>query len=78
MNKKIYFNGNIITVDKKNFIAEGIVVEDGLIKLIGSNDLVLKEKENAKLIDLKGKTILPGIHRSSWTYCSSFSIINVT
>ena len=60
MNKKIYFNGNIITVDKKNFIAEGIVVEDGLIKLIGSNDLVLKEKENAKLIDLKGKTILPG------------------
>lgn len=60
MNKKIYFNGNIITVDKKNFIAEGIVVEEGSIKLIGSNDLVLKEKENAKLIDLKGKTILPG------------------
>ena len=48
MNKKIYFNGNIITVDKKNFIAEGIVVEDGSIKLIGSNDLVLKEKRKRK------------------------------
>lgn len=60
MNKKIYFNGNIITVDKKNCIAEGIVIENGLVKLVGSNDLVLKEKENAELIDLKGKTILPG------------------
>lgn len=60
MNKKVYFNGSIVTVNKENNISEGILIEEGLIKLVGSNDEVLKHKEGAELIDLNGKAMLPG------------------
>lgn len=61
MTKKIYFNGEVITVDKENSIVEAIFVEDGVIKAVGSNtDIIALGDENTEKIDLKGKTVLPG------------------
>ena len=63
MNKKVYFNGKIITVDKNNGIYEAVFVENGIIKAIGDNEEILQlayDENDTEEINLKGKTMLPG------------------
>ena len=60
MNKTIYFNGNIITVDENESIVQAILVEDGKIKALGTNEEVLALAQDAEKIDLEGKTMVPG------------------
>ncbi|MGL5329928.1 MAG: amidohydrolase [Peptostreptococcaceae bacterium] len=61
MTKKIYFNGNVITVDQNESVQEAFLVEEGLIKAVGTNDEVLAlADENTEKVDLEGKTVLPG------------------
>ncbi len=57
----IYQNGSILTIDDARPKAEAVAVKDGRILAVGSRDEVLKTKgEATKLIDLTGKTMLPG------------------
>lgn len=57
----IYHNGPVITIDDANPRAEAVAVKDGKILAVGKKDDVLKTKGDAtKLIDLTGKTMLPG------------------
>lgn len=57
----IYHGGDIVTVDDKNPTAEAVAVAGGKIVAVGKKDDVLKLKgEKTKLIDLKGKTVVPG------------------
>ena len=61
MDRKIYFNGNIITVDKEESVKEAILIENGLIKALGTNEEILSKcDESTEKVDLCGKTILPG------------------
>ncbi|MGL6106046.1 amidohydrolase [Romboutsia sp.] len=60
MNKKIYFNGNIITVDNNETVAQAILVEDSTIKAVGTNDEIFALGSEAIKVDLEGKTMLPG------------------
>jgi predicted amidohydrolase YtcJ len=59
----ILHNGKIVTVDSKFAIAQAIAIKDGRITAVGSNVAVLKAERgpNTKLIDLHGKTVLPGL-----------------
>ncbi|WP_317921570.1 amidohydrolase [Tepidimicrobium xylanilyticum] len=57
----ILINGKIY-VEKNNFV-EALLIEDGIIKQIGSNEEVLKNNAN-EIIDLGGKTVLPGFNDS--------------
>lgn len=61
MNKKIYGNGKIYTVDDNQPWAEAFCVEDGKITLVGT-DAEVREKAgaDAKYVDLAGKMVLPG------------------
>lgn len=62
MNKIIYFNGHIVTVNKANDTVEAILIEDGLIKALGNNSEILALADNQTTkIDLAGKTMLPGL-----------------
>jgi len=62
MKRKLYFNGNIITVDENESIKEAVLVENGLIKAVGSNEEILALKDdNTEVVDLEGKTMLPGL-----------------
>lgn len=62
MTKKLYFNGHVITVDKNESIAEAVLVENGLIKAVGTNEEILSLKdEETTVVDLEGKTIMPGL-----------------
>lgn len=56
--KKIYYNGNFITLENNNI--EALLIEDGIIKKVGNKEgiLRLKDKET-KLINLEGNTMMP-------------------
>ncbi|MCF1191326.1 amidohydrolase [Mangrovimonas sp. AS39] len=60
-NQTMYFNGDIITMegDAPDY-AEALVEEDGKIIFVGAKDLALTNYENAKQVDLEGKTMVPG------------------
>lgn len=58
--KTVYYNGGIITVNDKNMFAQALCEENGKITAVGSNEEILSiKKDGDKLIDLKGKTMLP-------------------
>lgn len=59
--ESIYINGNIITIDDANPFAQSLAIKNGLILDIGNNQEILKYKSaDTKLIDLSGKTVVPG------------------
>ncbi|MEN7551771.1 amidohydrolase [Rapidithrix thailandica] len=61
--RQVYFNGKIYTVNEEQPWAEAMLVEKGVITLIGSNREVQKKaSEEAKIIDLQNHMVLPGIH----------------
>ncbi len=59
----IIHNGKIITVDGKFSIAQAIAVKAGRIAVVGTNNAVLAAEKGIRtqLLDLKGKTVLPGL-----------------
>ena len=57
----MYYGGDVVTIDDKNPTAEAVAIKDGKIIAVGKKADVLKLKgDNTKLIDLGGKTLLPG------------------
>ncbi|MBI4465672.1 MAG: hypothetical protein HY647_13290, partial [Acidobacteria bacterium] len=74
----ILFNGKMITVDNDSFtsnlgtIAQAMHVRDGKILHIGTNDQIRPMAgANTKLIDLKGRTVIPGFiltHEHPWDW----------
>ncbi len=58
----ILHNGKVVTVDPKFSIAEALAVKDGKILAVGKSDQVLAKKGVVtKIVDLSGKTVLPGL-----------------
>lgn len=66
----IFYNGEIHSVDKSDKIFEAIAIMGNKIYALGKNEEVLSLKgETTKLIDLKGKSLIPGIndsHNHAW------------
>ena len=57
----VFFNGKIVTLDASDGIASAVALKGGLIAAVGSNEEVKRiAGSGARLIDLKGKTMLPG------------------
>lgn len=60
----IFINGNIITLEQ-NKTAEAFSVRDGKFAAVGFNeDIINRKKPNEEVIDLEGKTIVPGFNDS--------------
>ena len=80
--RKIYFNGNIITVNEKEPIIDAVLVENGKIIKTGSKEEILKLKnEDTELIDLDGKTMLPGFidsHSHIIAVAQTLMIVNLS
>ncbi|MFQ6126549.1 MAG: amidohydrolase [Candidatus Heimdallarchaeota archaeon] len=56
-------NGNIITMDPTNPKAEAVLIRGGTILRVGfSEEIKAQCDETTKVIDLAGKTVLPGLH----------------
>ncbi len=57
----LYINGNIITMVDNQRKAEAIAIKDGLIYALGDKETLLKyQGENTSIVDLAGKTLMPG------------------
>ena len=57
--KKILYNANIITMEKELY-KEAILIDEGIIKEVGTNEKILNLKDDStEIIDMCGKTILP-------------------
>ncbi len=58
----ILHHGQIVTVDEKFSIAQAIAITDGKISAVGASDDLLATKGPATvLVDLGGRTVLPGL-----------------
>lgn len=58
--EKLYFNGDIITMEDEIQSAEAVLVADGKIKAIGSyKDMAALKNEDCISVDLQGKTLMP-------------------
>ncbi|WP_353097356.1 amidohydrolase [Tissierella praeacuta] len=66
----ILYNGEIHTVDKEDSIKEAVALMDNKILAVGTFEEVSKySSEKTELIDLKGKSVIPGIidsHNHIW------------
>lgn len=57
----IYVNGKIYTMDEKNSVAAAFAVKDQLIVEIGSQWEIRRKFRAETVVDLGGKTVLPGL-----------------
>ena len=58
----ILSNGKIITTDNNFSIAEAVAISEGKILAVGTNKQIAKYAgKETKTIDLKGKTVIPGL-----------------
>jgi predicted amidohydrolase YtcJ/heat shock protein HslJ len=75
----IYFGGDILTMEgnEPNYV-EALAVKDGKIIFIGTKEeaLKLQEKDKSKLIDLQGKTMLPGFLDAHSHYSNALLVAN--
>ncbi len=58
----ILVNGNIITVDPDDSIAQALAIKDARIIAVGSNGMIKSLKgNNTQVINLRGRTVTPGL-----------------
>jgi predicted amidohydrolase YtcJ len=59
---KIYLNGHVITVDDQFSIANGFAIEGNKFSAVGNSEqLKSLADENTQIIDLQGRTVIPGL-----------------
>jgi predicted amidohydrolase YtcJ len=60
----VLINGNIVTVDENNPLAEALAVKGDMIVAVGSNKAIKTyiDKKETEIIDLQGKLALPGFN----------------
>ena len=57
-----FFNGKVFTLDSDDNVTQAVSVRNGKILRVGSNDYVKTSTGNrTKIVDLDGKTMLPGL-----------------
>lgn len=60
--KKIFYGGTIISMDQHNTIFESVGIEGKRIVGVGSFNEVKSNLQDAEIINLDGKVLLPGFH----------------
>jgi len=77
--EKSFVNGNIYTMENEKSICEAFSVYDGKIVACGVTEDILKE-DAAEVIDLQGKTVLPGFidaHQHILSYTRGLQAVNL-
>ena len=58
---KIFINAKAYTLEAEGVIKEAIVIKDGKFVFVGTTEEALERYEAKEVIDLEGKTVLPGM-----------------
>src|SRR6266404_2180659 len=65
MTDTILFNGRISTLDPAHPAAAAVAIKDGLISAVGNDrDIMAVRAPKTRLIDLRGRTVIPGLNDS--------------
>jgi predicted amidohydrolase YtcJ len=57
----LFINGEVITANRQNQVAEAVAVKGNKITAAGTNEEILRFKDaNSEIIDLDGRTLMPG------------------
>ncbi|MDM5212597.1 hypothetical protein QUF94_14300 [Peribacillus sp. NJ4] len=57
----VFINGEVITADQKNSVAESLAIKGNRISAVGTNqEIKVFIGEETNVIDLQGKSLLPG------------------
>jgi imidazolonepropionase-like amidohydrolase len=74
----IYFGGPIVTVNDAQPSAEAVAIKDGKILAVGARAGIEKDHKGSstQMIDLGGKTLVPGFLDPHSHYISSLSVAN--
>lgn len=62
--KRAFINGKCHILDEKNMVTEAIAAENGKVLGYGTNEEVLAMIDDGEIIDLGGRTLLPGFNDS--------------
>lgn len=80
--EKLYFNGDILTLEDKQLYVEAILTKNNKIFKVGTKEECEKvASEDVELIDLKGKTLMPSFidaHSHFSGYASSFNQVDLS
>jgi hypothetical protein len=60
-NATLLYNGKIVTMDQRDTIASSVTIEGDRIAAVGVGHGIPKHNGCARLIDLKGRTVIPGL-----------------
>ena len=71
--RSIYFNGDVLTMDIPIY-AQAVLVEDGMIKMVGNRDELLRmiDPSTTRVVNLNGGLLLPGFI-DSHSHISAFA-----
>jgi predicted amidohydrolase YtcJ len=73
----IFSGGDIVTVDAKHPTAEAVAVRDGKIASVGSAADVMQQRgEATRVIDLAGRTLVPGFIDPHSHFCNALLVSN--
>ncbi len=68
----IVYNGKIVTVDSESSVCRAMAVKDNRILRVGGNKEILQLKgDDTKVVDLKGKMVMPGFIDSHVHSCGA-------
>ena len=77
----LFVNGKIYTLDKNNSVVEAVAVREGKILETGKSEDLKSKYKPKELIDLQGKTVLPGfidMEGSLIEFSKNLNYINLT
>ena len=57
----VLYNAKVLTMDQRNTIASSVIIEDEHIAEVSTSRGVPKHNGCAKLVDLHGRTVIPGL-----------------
>lgn len=73
-------NGNIYTIKREGEAVEALCVKDGIIVSTGTTKEIMDRFEADRVVDLKGKTVLPGMgdsHLHFFAYCQTHTMVDL-
>lgn len=78
---KIFYNGDILTLEDELYVEALMIRNDKIYKLGNKEDLIKEANDNVQLIDLQGKTLMPSFmdaHSHFSGYAISFTQVNLS
>ncbi len=76
----VFVNGRIYTMVSEGDVVDALCVKDGKILYTGSKDIAMTTYESEKVVDLEGRTMLPGMgdsHLHFFAYCQTQTTVDL-